>query len=110
MSLPFVNFKDIWTHMYVIAGAPINSPRSNYQTPLHLAAMAGDLEIAELLTQHGARIDPLDTDQQTPLFKAAAFNHVDVVKFLATKYASNYVSHLSNKKSYTVGNIANGSY
>ncbi len=65
--------------------ADVNTPRSNYQTPLHLAAVGGDLDIVKLLMDHNARIDALDIHQQTPLHKAAAYNHVDVVDYLIEK-------------------------
>ena len=66
-------------------GANVNTPRENYQTPLHLAATAGCCDIVELLIEHGARIDALDINQETPLYKAAEFNHTDVVEFLLNK-------------------------
>ena len=56
--------------------------RTGYQTPLHLAATVGDIEIAKLLLEKRARIDALDIDQETPLYKCAANNHPDFIDFL----------------------------
>ena len=60
----------------------MNTPSDNYSTPLHSAAVVGDLEIVKLLLDHGARIDALEINQSTPLHRAAAYNHADVVEFL----------------------------
>ncbi len=60
----------------------MNVTRNNYSTPLHLAAVAGDVKVCELLLDHKARINALDITQSTPLHKAAAFNHADVIEFL----------------------------
>ena len=65
--------------------AEVNTPRSNYQTPLHLAAVTGEIEIVKLLLEHNARIDVLDIHQQTPLHKAAAYNHSEVCEYLIEK-------------------------
>lgn len=51
-------------------------------TPLHMAAIKGDLRIVELLVAKGARIGTLNHEQQTPLHKACLFNNTECVKFL----------------------------
>ncbi len=63
----------------------MNTPRSNYQTPLHLAAVTGEIDIVRLLLEHNVRVDVLDIHQQTPLHKAAAYDHAEVVEYLIEK-------------------------
>ncbi|MRR17552.1 MAG: hypothetical protein EG826_13960, partial [Deltaproteobacteria bacterium] len=56
--------------------------------PLVRAARNGNLEIVQLLAEHGATIDiGKDRGERTPLIEAAAQGHVDVVKFLLEKGA-----------------------
>ena len=62
--------------------------------PLHLAAISGDVAIAQLILEKRARIDALDMTQATPLHKAAAFNHVEMVKFLIKKLVHDCVQLL----------------
>jgi len=51
-------------------------------TPLHMAAVKGDLRIVELLVEKGAEVEVLTHDQQTPLHKACLYNNVECIKFL----------------------------
>lgn len=51
-------------------------------TCLHLAAINGECQIAELLLQHGAKIDSKDLKEATPLHKAAEYDCGDVAKVL----------------------------
>jgi hypothetical protein len=55
----------------------------SHVTPLRLAAMSGDLEIAKLLLTHGA-----DPNLNSPLSEAVTFGHVEVAKALIAAGAS----------------------
>lgn len=60
----------------------LNHQRSNKETPLHLAARHGHLEIAKLLIAKGAKVNERDENLSTPLILASQFNHYQVVEFL----------------------------
>ncbi len=66
----------------MFAGAAVNVTTTNYSTPLHLAAVAGDVEILRLLIDNNARLDALDINQMSPLHRAAGHNQSAAVKFL----------------------------
>nr|CAA9282670.1 hypothetical protein AVDCRST_MAG63-4058 [uncultured Armatimonadetes bacterium] len=61
-----------------LAGARDPSDRR----PLHLAAERGDLEIARLLLENGARPDAKDKQKRTPLHSAVEGGHRDVARAL----------------------------
>ncbi|XP_058234421.1 transient receptor potential cation channel, subfamily N, member 1 isoform X2 [Hemibagrus wyckioides] len=50
------------------------------QTPLHLAAISGQLDVCNSLLNLGADITATDIDEQTPLHLAAEHDHSEVVK------------------------------
>merc|ERR1719159_2382025 len=52
------------------------------QTPLHLAAWQGRVELCELLVKNSAYVDIADKDSMTPLNLAIMRNHKDVVQAL----------------------------
>lgn len=55
------------------------------QTPLHLAAAAGQMEVCKLLLELGANIDATDDQGQKPIHAAAQNNYSEVVQlFLET--------------------------
>jgi ankyrin repeat protein len=55
--------------------------------PLHLAAAAGDLELAKDLLARGADVKALSGTNQTPLHDAVAGNHKAMVEFLLARGA-----------------------
>ncbi|MHB0945986.1 MAG: ankyrin repeat domain-containing protein [Sedimentisphaerales bacterium] len=57
------------------------------RTPLHLAAMNGHREMAEMLLSKGSDINAKDSDGNTPLHFAAAGGHLDLCGFLLEKGA-----------------------
>lgn len=62
--------------------ALLNTKRGDKQTPLHLAASNGHLQIAQLLISNGAKINKIDDSGSTPLILAAKFNHHLIEKYL----------------------------
>ncbi|KAH3739973.1 hypothetical protein DPMN_046665 [Dreissena polymorpha] len=54
-------------------------------TPLHLAAIDGDVQIMEILVEKGAKIDVMNQEQQTPLHKACTHNSVACIEYLLKK-------------------------
>ena len=58
------------------------------QTPLHLAAAAGQLEVCRLLLELGANIDATDDQGQKPIHVAAQNNFPEVVKLFLQQHPS----------------------
>jgi cytohesin len=56
-------------------------------TPLHLAARMGHMNMVELLLAHGASVNVKDNAGITPLHLAALDGHADVVELLLAKKA-----------------------
>jgi len=56
-------------------------------SPIHYAAIRGDLEIMNSLINVGANIDALSPNESTPLMYAARYGHIRVVKLLLDKGA-----------------------
>lgn len=65
--------------------------RRSFQTPLHIAAHQGDLEMAKLLIEAGAEIDANHHGfiyGYTPLYAAVSANKREMVEFLLSKGAN----------------------
>lgn len=60
----------------------IDTPDSKGNSPLMLACLNGDIELAELLLQKGGNINFLSQNMDTPLSFAVASGRLDLVKFL----------------------------
>ena len=56
-------------------------------TALHLAAEFGDVDIAELLIEHGAKINAKSCQGVTPLHFAARWGHISTMKLLVLRGA-----------------------
>ncbi|KAJ5092847.1 hypothetical protein N7456_008708 [Penicillium angulare] len=56
--------------------------KSRETSPLHIASVAGNLDVLNTLIQHGLDIDMVDDEGKTPLFNAMVHGHVDIAKAL----------------------------
>lgn len=57
--------------LIVSRGLGVNQPDDQGNTPLHVAAVQGELEMVEFLLSKGAPVSPTDRMEQTPLHGAA---------------------------------------
>ncbi|KUM58892.1 hypothetical protein ACN42_g8256 [Penicillium freii] len=64
------------------SGFLVNSQNKRGDSPLHLAAAHGSLEMVILLCQWGSRTTKSNCDGCTPLYRASQNGHLEVVKFL----------------------------
>ncbi|XP_050446201.1 serine/threonine-protein phosphatase 6 regulatory ankyrin repeat subunit A isoform X1 [Cataglyphis hispanica] len=69
-------------------GAAIDVLTLRKQTPLHLAAGAGQLEVCKLLLDLGANIDATDDQGQKPIHAAAMNNYAEVVQLFLQRHPS----------------------
>jgi ankyrin repeat protein len=63
-------------------GFEVNKLDMYKSMPIHWAVQEGNLEIVELLSKHGAALDVVDCEGQSPLYIASSENHINIVKFL----------------------------
>ena len=89
--------------LIVDQGADVNAVSRLGNTPLHLAADNGQLQIAELLLQRGAKVDVDNAVRSTPLVMAVQSEHAPVVKLLLEHGAD---PELKNKMKETALSIA----
>jgi ankyrin repeat protein len=68
--------------MLIDAGGSLSSREVYERTPLHAAAIHGNLEIVKLLLDHGADMTVMSTYGFTPLHSAALHGQVEVLKLL----------------------------
>jgi len=54
----------------ISAGINVNARDDNHWPALHFAAQSGAVEIAQLLLEHGAEVDPVNSSGATPLLLA----------------------------------------
>jgi ankyrin repeat protein len=53
-----------------------------FAAPIHEAAVAGDVELVEMLIENGADVDDRDVHGYTPLLLAIQAGHTDIAKVL----------------------------
>ena len=63
-------------------GADVNATTTKGRTPLHIAAVAGQKEVVELLIAKGADVNAKTIAGRTPLYVAAQKGHKDVIELL----------------------------
>ena len=67
----------------IAMGADVNQPTGGWEnSPLAYAVGGGQLEVAQMLVEHGARIDTRNAVGATLLHVAAAYGHVEMVVWL----------------------------
>jgi|GEM_PF-680536 len=64
------------------AGAKPGTADTHRNTPLHFAAINGDLELVQALLTAGAKVNARDGEKHTALFYADTYNHPDVATLL----------------------------
>ena len=60
----------------------MDDPRNTGETPLYLAAMLGNLEIMQILIDHGADVNRHSSDGSFPLYVAARQERYEAVRLL----------------------------
>lgn len=70
--------------IYLSEGSKIKPYNSKHNTPLHLAALGGYLDIVKYLVKKGASINVKNRKNQTPLHLAVHNAHKDIIKYLVT--------------------------
>ena len=63
-------------------GVDVNQTNTYGETPLHVAALNGQLDVARLLLENGAEVNQALTNGATPLWVAAHQGQLDVAKLL----------------------------
>ena len=70
-----------------VGKANVNAKDNDSNTPLHYAAMEGRIELATLLIERGAEINPISGYNETPIDIAHEYSETDMIAFLKTKGA-----------------------
>jgi ankyrin repeat protein len=66
-------------------GGIVNSACGQHRSPLHYAAIAGNIEIVKLLLNHGAKINAEDFERKTPLVYAREAGNQEIVNLLVQR-------------------------
>jgi len=74
-------------HLLIAAGATVNKVGTG-NPPLAVASAKGEVALAELLIQNGAKVDETDADGRTALWGAVSLHQPDVVELLLDHGAS----------------------
>ncbi|CAG8580679.1 8634_t:CDS:2 [Funneliformis caledonium] len=79
-------------------GSVVNEIDSTGYTPLHYAARKGYLEICRTLIDHGANVNAITPELlSTPLHRASAYNHFNVVSLLLSSGAKHTLQDSDGK-------------
>ncbi|XP_069769680.1 inversin isoform X3 [Narcine bancroftii] len=70
------------TMLKVKSDIDINMADKYGGTALHAAVLAGHVNTAKLLLEHGAQVDAMDVMKHTPLFRACEMGHKEVIQTL----------------------------
>jgi len=70
------------------------------RTPLHFAAMRGNLELVKLLVSHGARLDLKDMDWNSVTHFACMSGNVDLIKYWIMKGMSFFEENFDEDNPY----------
>ncbi|EUD65901.1 hypothetical protein C922_03625 [Plasmodium inui San Antonio 1] len=77
------NHLDVCRYLLTHGALPnLTIGRKTYDSPLHAASMMGNLEIVKLLTEYGADVSCLDSNQLEPVHYASFEGHKGIVKYL----------------------------
>ena len=63
-------------------GADVNTENNNGETPLHVSATNGHLEVVRALLEKGADVNAKEDNGWTPLHYCAREGHLEVARFL----------------------------
>lgn len=84
MFFPILHGHTEIAELFLKSGADINAGRGG-NTPLHAAAMMGQLEAARWLLNQGADPNPLDYNKRTPAKVAVENGHEDVAELIRSR-------------------------
>lgn len=89
--------------VFILAGGDVNVRDEEYEdTPLHIAAWEGNLEIARVLIKEGSSINSLNNSLSTPLHYAVFNDHLQLVKELIKSGADVSLSTKDGKTAYQI--------
>lgn len=72
------------------------------QTPLHWAALRGQIDVVKFLIEKKAHINSKDLIGRTPLFHAARMNNLPITKILLAGRANPIIRTNAGKTPFTV--------
>ena len=77
-------------------GSEVNSKTKNSNTPLHFAAISGDIDIVQMLLDRGAKVNARNKRGDTPLHNAVKSKKLEIVELLINRGANVNTSNRSN--------------